>query len=108
MHNNRIKHVIASITKLQGRKELYDLLKQGFEKIKNKKKKLMVTHVHPGRTIASKLTAFPGSEGVRRAIESFKPDIAIFSHIHEGEGLEENIGNTKILNVGKSGKIIEI
>lgn len=27
MHNNRIKHVIASITKLQGRKELYDLLK---------------------------------------------------------------------------------
>lgn len=89
-------------------KELYDLLKQGFEKIKDKKKKIMVTHVHPDKTISAKLTAFPGSLGVRKAIESFKPDIAIFSHIHEGEGLEENLGATKLFNVGKSGKIIEI
>lgn len=90
-------------------KEIYDLLKHGFEYIKNMKKKIMVTHVHPDNTLMEKLTdIFPGSSAVSRAIKKFEPDIAICSHVHEAAGIEEQIGKTKLINVGKEGKIIEI
>ena len=61
-------------------KEIYDLLKKGFKEVKNKKKKIMVTHVHPDKTLMEKLTEiFPGSSAVSRAIKKFKPDIALCS-----------------------------
>jgi len=89
--------------------EIYSALKKGFEKVKDMKIKLMVTHVHPTKTLMGKLTSFfPGSEGVRKAIERFKPDIAICSHVHEAEGIEEKIGKTKVFCVGSRGKIINI
>ena len=90
--------------------EIYNTLKRGFEKVKDTKKKIMITHVHPSETLIGKMTPFnlPGSEGVRKAIERFKPDIAICSHIHEAEGIEEKIGKTKVINVGPKGKIIVI
>ena len=89
--------------------EIYSLLKKGFDKIKDLKKKIMVTHVHPSGTKMEKFTQiFPGSDGVRKAVEKFKPDIMLCSHVHEAEGIEEKIGNTKVINVGKKGKIIEI
>ncbi len=89
--------------------EIYDLLKKGFDKIKYLKKKIMVTHVHPKKSKMEKFTKiFPGSSGVRKAIEKFHPDILLCSHVHEAEGIEEKIGKTKVINVGKKGKIIEI
>ena len=90
-------------------KEIFNLLKQGFDKIKYLKKKIMVTHVHPTETKMEKLSDFvPGSPGVKKAIEKFKPNILLCSHVHEAEGLEEKIGRTKVINVGRKGKIIEI
>jgi uncharacterized protein len=90
-------------------KELYDLLRKGFENIKYLKKKIMVTHVHPSKTRMEQFTRFfPGSDGVRKAIEKLQPDIMLCSHVHEAEGLEEKIGRTTVLNVGKEGKIIEV
>jgi hypothetical protein len=90
-------------------KELYDVLKKGHEKIRYLKKKIMVTHVHPTGTKMEKLTSiFPGSSGIRKAVEKFKPDILFCSHVHEADGIEEKIGNTKVINVGKKGKIINI
>ena len=90
-------------------KELYDLLKKGFEKIKYLDKKIMVTHVHPSGTKMEKFTQFfPGSSGVRKAIEKLKPDILLCSHVHEAEGLGEKIGKTKIINVGKRGRVIDV
>lgn len=90
-------------------KEMYGLLKKGFENIKGLKKKIMVTHVHPTGTTMEKFTKFfPGSEGVRKAVEKLNPDILLCSHVHEAEGIEEKIGNTRVINVGKKGKIIEI
>jgi hypothetical protein len=90
-------------------KELYDLLRKGFEQIKYLRKKIMVTHVHPTKTKMEKLTKFvPGSDGVLKAVEKFKPDLLLCSHVHEAEGIEEKIGRTRILNVGKEGKIIDI
>ena len=90
-------------------KEIYGLLKKGFDKIKYLKKKIMVTHVHPEGSKMEKFTKFfPGSEGVKKAIDKFKPDILFCSHVHEAEGIEEKIGKTKVINVGRKGKIVEI
>ena len=89
--------------------EIYALLKKGFDKIKYLNKKIMATHVHPSESKMEKFTQiFPGSSGVRNAISAFKPDILLCSHVHEAEGIEEKIGNTRVINVGKKGKIIEI
>ena len=90
-------------------KEMYDLLKKGFDKIKYLKKRIMVTHVHPSDTKMEKFTKiFPGSTGIRKAVEKFKPDILLCSHVHEAEGLEEMIGKTRVINVGTKGMIIDI
>ena len=92
-----------------GEDEIYGLLKKGYDGIKDQPKKIMVTHVHPTGTKMEKFThVFPGSKGVQKAIERFKPDILLCSHVHEAEGIEEKIGNTLVINVGKKGKIIEI
>lgn len=91
-------------------KEIYKALCKGFERIKKSKKKIMVTHSHPAGTTMEKLgvSFVKGSDAVRKAIEKFKPDIAIVSHVHEASGIEEKIGKTKVINVGKEGKIIII
>lgn len=90
-------------------KEIYDLLKKGFDKIKYLKKRILVSHVHPSETKMERFTdLFPGSTGLKRAIDKFKPDVVLCSHVHEAEGLEEKIGKTKVINVGKKGKIINI
>ena len=89
--------------------EIYDLLKKGFDKIKYLKKKIMATHVHPSESKIERFTElFPGSKGVRKAIDKFHPDLLLCSHVHEAEGIEEKIGKTKVINVGRKGKIIEI
>jgi Icc-related predicted phosphoesterase len=90
-------------------KEIYDSLKKGFDKVKDTKLKIMVSHVHPSETEMSRLSQWvPGSTGIKKAIERLKPDLAICSHAHEAEGIEERIGNTRVINVGRRGKIIEI
>ena len=90
-------------------KEIYDLLKKGHDKIKYLKKTIMITHVHPTGTHIEKFTKFfPGSSGIRKAIDRLKPDILLCSHVHEAEGIEEKVGKTIVINVGKKGKIIEI
>ncbi|MFH1637908.1 MAG: metallophosphoesterase [Candidatus Woesearchaeota archaeon] len=89
--------------------EIHNLLKRGFNYVKGCKKKIMVTHNHPSGTIMEKLSNFiPGSKGVKKALEDFTPDIMLCSHCHEAEGMEEIIGRTKVINVGKIGRIIEI
>src|SRR3989338_9014164 len=88
--------------------EIYDLLKKGHENIKNMKKKIMVTHVHPEVSKMGRLTSiFPGSSGVKKALDRFRPDILLCSHVHEAEGIEEIIGGSKVINVGRKGKVIE-
>lgn len=89
--------------------EMFETLKQGFEKIKNKTTKIMVTHSHPSGTIMEKFSRMvPGSVAVRKAIDQFKPDIVICGHVHEAQGIEETIGKTRIINVAKTGKMIEV
>ncbi|MBI2044277.1 metallophosphoesterase [Candidatus Pacearchaeota archaeon] len=88
-------------------KEIYELLKNGNERVKNLEKKIMVTHIHPQGT-KSELSGFKGSIAVRKAIETFQPDVAIFAHIHETAGTEDMIGKTRAINVSRKGKIFEV
>lgn len=87
--------------------EIFNILQKGHEMVKNSKKKIMVTHMHPKGSKAE-FTGFSGSEGIRKAIKRFKPDIAICSHIHEASGIEEKMGKTKVINVSKKEKIFEV
>ncbi len=90
-------------------KEIYDLLKKGHDYVKDMSKKIMVTHVHPSDTKMEKFSSFfEGSKGIRKAVESFEPDIMLCSHVHEAEGIEEKVGKTRVINVGKEGKIIDL
>lgn len=88
-------------------REAFGKLKKNFDKIKDLEKKIMVSHIHAAGT-KSELSGFPGSSGIRKAIDKFQPDIFISGHIHELEGIEEKIGRTRVINVGKKGKIIDI
>jgi len=87
--------------------EIYNLLKKSHSKIKELDKKVMVTHIHPQNS-KSEFSGWPGSKAVKKAIESFKPDVAICSHIHEAAGLEDHIGKTRIINVSRKEKIFEL
>jgi len=77
-------------------------LEQGFEKIKNAKIKVQVTHNPPARTKVDLLYtgAHVGSEAVRKFIEEKQPAVAISSHIHEARGTDE-LGKTKLINSGR-------
>lgn len=86
--------------------ELFALLKQGFEKVKHAKRKVMLVHEHPAGSVFE-MGRFPGSQAIRKAIEEFKPDMVICGHIHEAAGVEDQIGATRIVNVAKHGKIFD-
>ncbi len=87
--------------------ELLESLEKAHAGLKGIEKKVMITHMHP-RGGKSEFSGFGGSEAVRKAIEKFKPDILLHGHIHEASGIEEKIGKTRVINVAREGKVIEI
>ena len=87
-------------------KKALDRLKTNFGKSKNRKK-ILISHLH-ARGTKAEFSGFPGSTALRKAIDYFQPDLFLSAHIHEAEGIEEKIGKTKLMNVGKRGKIVEL
>ncbi len=87
--------------------ELFETLRKAYSGIKGIEKKIMVTHVHPSGSL-SEFSGFEGSKAVTKAIKQFKPNLVLHGHIHEAAELEQKIGSTRIINVGREGKIIEI
>ena len=83
------------------------LLKKAHNDIKDTRRKLMVTHIHPYGS-KSEIFGFKGSKAVRNAIDRFRPDVHISSHIHQAGGMEEKIGDTRVINVSKKERIFEI
>ena len=49
-----------------------------------------------------------GSEAILRAVESAKPPLAVCGHIHECWGRESSVGETRVLNLGPAGKLIDV
>src|SRR3989338_2774825 len=52
--------------------DIRDYLERSFERIKDSKRKVMVTHIHPAGSESEKF-GFAGSKAVREAIKKFKP-----------------------------------
>jgi Icc-related predicted phosphoesterase len=89
--------------------EIHATLRQAHQYVSRLQKRIMVTHVHPSGTVMERMTRFfPGSTGVRKAIEELQPDIAFCSHVHEAEGIEERIGKTRVINVGRRGFVLDL
>ncbi|MBI4440820.1 metallophosphoesterase [Candidatus Woesearchaeota archaeon] len=89
--------------------EIFAYLRAGFDKIKHAKRKVMVTHVHPAGSLGEKFSRYVhGSQGVRKALDLLQPDVHLCCHVHEAEGIEETIGKTRVMNVGRHGKIVTI
>ncbi|MEA3248401.1 MAG: metallophosphoesterase [Nanoarchaeota archaeon] len=92
--------------KLSLDKEDLESIKSNFKKMKARKK-VLVSHLHAEGTEAE-FSGIQGDEILRNAVERFKPDLLISAHIHESEGIEDKIGKTKVVQVGRRGKILEI
>ena len=90
-------------------KEIQETLPHAHRYVSELRKRIMVTHVHPAGTMIETMTRFfPGSTGVRKAIEDLQPDIAFCSHVHEAEGIEERIGKTRVITVGRKGFVLDL
>jgi len=87
--------------------ELFQTLKKAHQGLEGIEKKVMVTHMHP-RGSKSEFSGILGSKAITKAVREFKPDLLIHGHIHEAEGMQETLGTTKVINVGKKGTILEI
>jgi len=92
---------------LTSEKELRETLEKAHSGLRGIEKKVMLTHMHPFGSV-SEFSGFEGSKAIRDAIKKFKPDVLLHGHIHEAAGVEEIIGKTRVVNVGKEGKIIEL
>jgi hypothetical protein len=49
-----------------------------------------------------------GSEAILEAIETKRPPLAVCGHIHEAWGAEDEVGETKVINLGPSGRLIDV
>ena len=92
--------------KLSLDKEDLENIKKNFKRMKAKKK-VLVSHLHAKGT-GAEFSGVAGDTILRKAVEYFKPDLLIAAHIHESEGIEDKIGKTKVVQVGRCGKILEI
>jgi len=88
-------------------RELFSTLEKAHSGLKGIEKKVMLTHMHPSGGI-SEAVGFKGSDSITKAIKKFKPDLLLHGHIHETFGTEDKIGDTKVINVGREGVILEI
>ncbi|MBI5391498.1 metallophosphoesterase [Candidatus Woesearchaeota archaeon] len=87
-------------------------LEQWLPKIKKElkdKKSVFITHAPVYGTRLDWLwREHRGNKSARKCVEEIKPVLTLCGHFHENEGKEDKINNTKILNPGHQGKIIEI
>jgi Icc-related predicted phosphoesterase len=83
-----------------------EAIKGNFERMKPKKR-ILVSHLH-ARGTKAEFSGFEGDEILRGAVEKIKPDLLISAHVHEAEGVEDKIGKTKVVQVGRKGKFLEI
>jgi calcineurin-like phosphoesterase family protein len=70
------------------------------------KKIMVITNIQ--KTANQNSQESPKRSNKKKQSKQFKPDILLHGHIHEAAGMEERIGSTRVINVGKEGRIIEI
>ena len=69
---------------------------------------VLVVHSPPkGHCDTSSSGDHLGSQAILEAIEAKRPPLAVCGHIHEAWGSEDEIGQTQVINLGPSGRLIE-
>lgn len=84
------------------------ILTEKSKEVEGLAKRVMVVHEPPYKTRLDNIGFPAGSVGIRKAIEKIQPDLCLCGHMHETFGLEDNIKNTRVINVGREGKILKI
>jgi uncharacterized protein len=70
---------------------------------------VLVVHSPPkGHCDRSSAGDHMGSQAILEAIEAKRPRLAVCGHIHEAWGAEDEIGPTKVINLGPSGRLIDL
>lgn len=92
--------------KLSLEEEDFRVIRENFLKMKDSRK-VLVSHLHAAGTLAE-FSGVPGEEVLRKAIDEFEPDLLIAAHIHEGEGIEDVIGRTRVVQVGRGGVVLDV
>ena len=69
---------------------------------------VLVVHSPPkGHCDTSSSGEHLGSQAILEAIETKRPPLAVCGHIHEAWGTEDEVGSTKVINLGPSGRLVE-
>jgi Icc-related predicted phosphoesterase len=70
---------------------------------------VLVVHSPPkGHCDTSSAGDHLGSQAILETIEAKRPRLAVCGHIHEAWGAEDEIGPTKVINLGPSGRLIDL
>jgi Icc-related predicted phosphoesterase len=70
---------------------------------------VLVVHSPPrGHCDTSSSGDHLGSEAILQTIESKHPVVAVCGHIHEAWGAEDEVGPTTVINLGPSGRMIDV
>lgn len=70
---------------------------------------LLILHSPPyGHCDVSGQGKHLGSRAIADAIEAKQPRVAVCGHIHESWGEESRIGETRVINLGPDGRVIEL
>jgi hypothetical protein len=91
----------------------YELREEEFKELLDKLdapgKFVLVTHCPPkGSVDQTRQNVHVGSEAIRRFVEENRPSLHFCGHIHESGGMEAVVGSTKIINVARHVKVLEI
>ncbi|MFH1452273.1 MAG: metallophosphoesterase [archaeon] len=111
--NYYVSYGDVGIAGIGSRNWKFSLDEGDFEKIKRNflrmkpSKKVLVSHLH-AKDLKFERFGFYGDEVLRRAVEDVQPDLLISAHIHEIEGMEDKIGKTRVVQVGRKGTVLEI
>jgi Icc-related predicted phosphoesterase len=78
-------------------------LRDLFSMVDSQKRVIFMSHAPPKDTncdvIAKGLHV--GSSAIRKIIEEKQPDLVLCSHIHESGGIEDKIGKSRVINIGR-------
>jgi Icc-related predicted phosphoesterase len=71
---------------------------------------MAVIHCPPFRTALDRIMNFrhAGSTAVREFIEREQPEYVFCGHIHEAAGVAARLGETKAMNIGKKGFLLDL
>jgi Icc-related predicted phosphoesterase len=91
----------------------YELSEQEFsellDKLDTSKPFVLVSHCPPkGFVDEPRQGLHVGSESIRKFVEEKQPILQFCGHIHESGGKEVNLGNTRVINVAKQIKLLDI